>query len=273
MVGSSSSSGSSSMSARGRSPNERTSSESSSSLTVYEKISSPQLQSSSTSTGTGTTSSSSSSGLCHRCDKATTDRRGGLALDVPLIAMLRLLAACVAGAALVRIHTKADAAWWPPEHKLLFNLCWLSFGWNTVAALLSTLGYAYFPSPRRACGLPPVSVAIDGRSVFSFGGPDEDDGARRRRSRRAAASLFDLVLALSVLTLLLYSTQSMEKWWGSRYVGLRPKTTVMIVFVVLSGVFVAFFQLFEFVEAKVINFRLAVEDTYDRDQTTGRVQI
>ncbi|RYP87651.1 hypothetical protein DL770_004730 [Monosporascus sp. CRB-9-2] len=271
MVGSSSSSGGSSMSARGRSPNERTSSESSSSLTVYEKISSPQLQSSSSSTRT--TTSSNGSGLCHRCDKATTDRRGGLALDVPLIAMLRLLAACVAGAALVRIHTKADAAWWPPEHKLLFNLCWLSFGWNLVAAMLSTLGYAYFPSPRRACGLPPVSVAIDGRSVFTFGGPDEDDGARRRRSRRVGASLFDLVLAFSVLTLLLYSTQSMEKWWGSRYVGLRPKTTVMIVFVVLSGVFVAFFQLFEFVEAKVINFRLAVQDTYDRDLTTGRVQI
>ncbi|RYO74957.1 hypothetical protein DL764_010639 [Monosporascus ibericus] len=269
--GSSSSSGGSRMSTRGRSPNERTSSESSSSLTVYEKISSPQLQSSSSSIRT--TTGGNGSGLCHRCDKAMTDRRGGVALDVPLIAVLRLLAACVAGAALVRIHTKADAAWWPLEHKLLFNLCWLSFGWNLVVALLSTLGYAYFPSPRRACGLPPVSVAIDGRSVFAFGGPDEDDGTRRRRSRRAGASLFDVVLALSVLTLLLYSTLSMDKWWGSRYVGLRPKTTVMIVFVMLSGLFVAFFQLFEFVEAKVINIRVAVQDTYDRDQTTGRVQL
>ena len=104
--------------------------------------------------------------------------------------------------------------------------------WHVVASLGAVLGYAYFPSPRRTCGLPPVSVSVGGRSVLAFGGPDEDDAEARRRTKRMCVSLFDLVLALSVLSILLYSTQSMEKWWGSRYVGLRPRTTVMIVFVV-----------------------------------------
>lgn len=155
-----------------------------------------------------------------------------MTLNIPLIALFRLCAAGVTAAALVRIHTKADAAWWPPEHKLLFNLCWVTFGWNTVAALGSVFGFAYFPSPRRTCGLPPVNVSVGGRSVLSFGGPEEDGAEARRRTRRMCVSLFDLVLAFSVLAILLHSTQSMEKWWGSRYVGLRPRTTVMIVFVV-----------------------------------------
>ena len=41
----------------------------------------------------------------------------------------------------------------------------------------------------------------------------------------------------------------------------------------LSGVFVALFQLFRFVEARVINIRVAVHDTYNREPTTGRVHI
>lgn len=237
---------SSSMSARSRSPNDRISSESSSSSTVFEKLSAEQqlLQQQQPPPPAPPAPHSSSNGvsnICSQCDKRRASSHGasggggggrGRTLNIPLIALLRLFAAGVAGAALVRIHTKADAAWWPPEHKLLFNLCWATFVWNAVAAAGATLGYAYFPSPRRTCGLPPVSVTVGGRGVLSFGGPDEDDAEARRRTKRMCVSLFDLVLAFSVLSLLLHSTQSMEKWWGSRYVGLRPRTTVMIVFVV-----------------------------------------
>ena len=80
--------------------------------------------------------------------------------------------------------------------------------------------------------MPTVSLSVGGRNVLSAGGPDEDEAEARRRTRRMAVSIFDLVLAFSVLTILLHSTQSMEKFWGAHYVGLRPKTTVMIVFVV-----------------------------------------
>ncbi|EMR63984.1 hypothetical protein MGN70_001524 [Eutypa lata] len=261
----------SSMSARSRSPNDRISSESSSSSTVFEKLSAAVAAAAPQQQPQQQHATGNSSSICTQCDKRRTG--GGEGLNIPLIAVFRLLAASVTGSALVRIHTKADAAWWPPEHKLLFNLCWVAFVWNVVAALGAVLGYAYFPSPRRTCGLPPVSLSVGGRNVMAFGGPDEDEAEARRRTKRMCVSLFDLVLALSVLSILLYSTQSMEKWWGSRYVGLRPRTTVMIVFVVLSGVFVAFFQLFQFVEAKVINIRLTVQDTYDRGLSTGGVQL
>ena len=233
---------SSSINARGRS-DDRISSESSASSTVFEKVS-PASQSllspthnhhnqSGSSSSQSNNSNSHTQSICNRCDKGHDIRTGGgRTLNVPLIALLRYLASCVSGSALVRIHTKVDTAWWPPEHKLLFNLVWVSFVWNFVAATLAVAGYAYFPSPRRICGMPPVSLSVGGRTVLSAGGPDEEEAEARRRTRRMAVSVFDLVLAFSVLALLLHSTQSMDQFWGAHYVGLRPKTTVMIVFVV-----------------------------------------
>lgn len=100
--------------------------------------------------------------------------------------------------------------------------------WNLAHGVCSVLGYAYWPSPRRTVGLPPITLAVNGRTIVSFGGPDEEDGERRRRTKRIQFTIIDMLLAIPTLGFLIYSAHIMYPWWGSRYVGLWPPTIGLI---------------------------------------------
>lgn len=164
---------------------------------------------------------------CEKCDNINNER-GVTRIDVPLIAIPRLFNALLGFATVIRVHTTIDAGWWPWEHKVLFSLCWVTLFWNLAHAICSILGYAYWPSPRRTVGLPPISVTINGKTLVSFGGPDEEDGPRRRRTKRIQFSIIDMFLAIPTLGFLIYSAHIMYPWWGSRYVGLWPPTIGLI---------------------------------------------
>ncbi|KAI1088408.1 hypothetical protein F5B19DRAFT_471485 [Rostrohypoxylon terebratum] len=193
--------------------------------------------------------------------------------DAPLIAIPRLFNAILGLATVIRVHTTIDAGWWPWEHKVLFSLCWLSLFWNLAHGLCSILGYAYWPSPRRTAGLPPITLVVNGRTIISFGGPDEDDGARRRRTKRIQFTIIDMFLAVPTLGFLIYSAHIMYPWWGSRYVGLWPPTIGLIASLVSFQLLTAFFQLFQYFEAKVIGVQLTMRDIYDKDDSPGRLQL
>ncbi|KAK6948807.1 hypothetical protein Daesc_010578 [Daldinia eschscholtzii] len=128
---------------------------------------------------------------------------------------------------------------------------------NTTRFDVPILGYAYWPSPRRTAGLPPVTLAINGKTIVSFGGPDEDDGVRRRRAKRLQFSIVDILLAGPTLGFLIYSAHIMYPWWGSSS------------FEFLT----AFLQLFQFFEAKVVGVQLTMQDIYDKDESVGRLQL
>ncbi|KAI1405050.1 hypothetical protein F4819DRAFT_445587 [Hypoxylon fuscum] len=145
--------------------------------------------------------------------------------------------------------------------------------WNLSHGLCSVLGYAYWPSPRRTVGLPPITLAVNGRTVVSFGGPDEEDGARRRRTKRIQFTVIDMLLAIPTLGFLVYSAHIMYPWWGSRYVGLWPPTIGLIASLVSFEFVTAFFQLFQFFEAKVVGVQLTMQDIYEKDHPVGRLQL
>ncbi|KAI1483165.1 hypothetical protein K445DRAFT_323132 [Daldinia sp. EC12] len=220
------------------------------------------------SNGSSSSSSSSSSQNSTKAIENNTTR-----FDVPLIAIPRLFTALLGLATVIRVHTAIDAGWWPWENKVLFSLCWLGLFWNLAHGLCSILGYAYWPSPRRTAGLPPVTLAINGKTIVSFGGPDEDDGVRRRRAKRLQFSIVDILLAGPTLGFLIYSAHIMYPWWGSRYVGLWPPTIGLIASLVSFEFLTAFLQLFQFFEAKVVGVQLTMQDIYDKDESVGRLQL
>ncbi|KAI2627659.1 hypothetical protein GGR54DRAFT_426224 [Hypoxylon sp. NC1633] len=216
---------------------------------------------------------------CEKCDSNNNNvggeggSGGATRFDIPLIAIPRLFNALLGLATVVRVHTTIDAGWWPWEHKVLFSLCWLIFGWNLAHGLCSVLGYAYWPSPRRTVGLPPITIAVNGRTIVSFGGPDEDDGTRRRRTKRVQFTVIDMLLAMPTLGFLVYSAHIMYPWWGSRYVGLWPPTIGLIASLVSCEFLAAFLQLFQFFEAKVVGVQLTMQDIYEKDAPIGRLQL
>ncbi|CAJ2504654.1 Uu.00g120480.m01.CDS01 [Anthostomella pinea] len=208
---------------------------------------------------------------CEKCESKTSEKV--TRFDVPLIAIPRLVNALLGFATVIRIHTAIDAGWWPWEHKVLFVLCWVLFFWNLLHGFGSILGYAYWPSSRRTAGLPPVTIVINGRTIVSFGGPDEDEGERRRRMKRIQFTIIDLILTIPTLALLIYSAHIMYPWWGSRYVGLWSPTIGLIASLVSCQFVTAFFQMFQFFEAKVIGVQLTMQDLYERDHPVGRLQL
>ncbi|KAI1189758.1 hypothetical protein F5B17DRAFT_389942 [Nemania serpens] len=208
---------------------------------------------------------------CERCQSKTSEKV--TRFDLPLIAVARAFDATLGFATVVCVQTAADAGWWPWEHKVLFVLCWLQFFWNLLHCAASALGYHFWPSPRRAAGLPPISVTIGNRLVASFGGPGEDDGERRRRYRRLRFSLVDLLLALPSLGFLVYSAHIMSPWWGSRYVGLRSPAVGLIASLISFQLFTAILQLFQFFEAKVVGVQITMQDIYERENAYGRLYL
>ncbi|KAI1333510.1 hypothetical protein F5Y15DRAFT_342714 [Xylariaceae sp. FL0016] len=209
---------------------------------------------------------------CEKCEGKAGDR-GTTRFDVPLIALPRLLNALLGFATVVRVHTSLDAGWWPWEHKVLFALCWAQFLWNLAHGWGAVLGYAWWPSPRRVVGLPPLTLVISGCTVLSWGGPDEDDGARRRRWRRVQFTAVDLAMAVPTLGFLIYSAHIMYPWWGSRYVGLWSPTIGLIATLVSFEFLTAILQLFQIFEAKVIGIQLTMQDIYECDHSAGRLQL
>ncbi|KAI0601165.1 hypothetical protein F4775DRAFT_481872 [Biscogniauxia sp. FL1348] len=229
--------------------------------------------SSSSSSSSSSASSSTSLLCCEKCNSKLGVNENVTRFDVPLIAIPRLFNALFGFATILRIHTTIDAGWWPWEHKVLFILCWLILFWNLLHGVCSVLGYAYWPSPRRAAGLPPITITINGRTIVSFGGPDEEEGERRRRMKRIQFTIVDLLLTIPTLGFLIYSAHIMYPWWGARYVGLWPPTIGMIASLVSFEFIVAFFQMFQFFEAKVVGVQLTMQDIYERDQSVGRLQL
>ncbi|KAI8961335.1 hypothetical protein F5Y11DRAFT_326662 [Daldinia sp. FL1419] len=218
-------------------------------------------------------SSSSSSGGSSNYSSSKANESNTTRFDVPLIAIPRLFTALLGLVTVIRVHTAIDAGWWPWENKVLFSLCWLALFWNLTHGLCSILGYAYWPSPRRTVGLPPVTLAINGKTIVSFGGPDEDDGVRRRRTKRLQFTIVDILLAGPTLGFLIYSAHIMYPWWGSRYVGLWPPTIGLIASLVSFEFLTAFLQLFQFFEAKVVGVQLTMQDIYEKDDSVGRLQL
>ncbi|XXG95293.1 hypothetical protein Hte_001554 [Hypoxylon texense] len=211
---------------------------------------------------------------CEKCDgSSSANENGTTRFDVPLIAIPRLFNAIMGLATVIRVHTTIDAGWWPWEHKVLFSLCWVIMFWNLAHGVCSVLGYAYWPSPRRTVGLPPITLAVNGRTIVSFGGSDEEDGERRRRTKRIQFTIIDMLLAIPTLGFLIYSAHIMYPWWGSRYVGLWPPTIGLIASLVSFEFVTAFFQLFQFFEAKVIGVQLTMQDIYEKDHPVGRLQL
>ncbi|KAI1440617.1 hypothetical protein F5Y02DRAFT_342047 [Annulohypoxylon stygium] len=244
--------------------------------TATSRSRSPQTASSTrTSSSSDHTAITIHSGPCEKCYNSSSNpaENAVTRFDTPLIAIPRLFNAILGLATVIRVHTTIDAGWWPWEHKVLFSLCWLSLFWNLAHGLCSILGYAYWPSPRRTVGLPPVTLAVNGRTIVSFGGPDEDDGARRRRTKRIQFTIIDMFLAVPTLGFLIYSAHIMYPWWGSRYVGLWPPTIGLIASLVSFQFLTAFFQLFQFFEAKVIGVQLTMRDVYEKDDFPGRLQL
>ncbi|KAI1111475.1 hypothetical protein F5Y14DRAFT_425154 [Nemania sp. NC0429] len=214
---------------------------------------------------------SSPRGSCERCQGKTGER--ATRFDVPLIAIARAFNAVLGFATVVCIQTAVDAGWWPWEHKVLFVLCWIQFFWNLLHCATSVLGYQLWPSPRRAAGLPPISITVGNRVVVSFGGPGEDDGERRRRNKRIQFTLVDLLLALPTLGFLIYSAHIMSPWWGSRYVGLRSPAIGLIASLISFELLTAILQLFQFFEAKVVGVQLTMQDIYEREHAYGRLYL
>ncbi|KAI1323101.1 hypothetical protein F5Y16DRAFT_384672 [Xylariaceae sp. FL0255] len=208
---------------------------------------------------------------CDRCQSKTGENV--TRFDVPLIALPRAFNALLGFAIVVRAHTSQDAVWWPWEHIVLFILCWIQLFWNLFHSLGSILGYAWWPSSKRAVGLPPITITVGSRTICSFGGPDEDEAEKRRRYKRIQFSIIDVVLAIPTLAFLVYSAHIMYPWWGSRYVGLRPPTIGLIASLVSFELVTAFFQLFQFFEAKVIGVQLTMQDIYEKDHPGGRLQL
>ncbi|KAI0836468.1 hypothetical protein F5Y06DRAFT_103981 [Hypoxylon sp. FL0890] len=241
--------------------------------TTTSRSRSPQTPSARISSSSDHTAVTIHSCPCEKCDSSSSNDNGVKRFDVPLIAIPRLFNAVLGFATVIRVHTTIDAGWWPWEHKVLFSLCWLTMFWNLAHAACSILGYAYWPSPRRTVGLPPITLAVNGRPIFSFGGPEEEDGARRRRTKRIQFTIIDMLLAIPTLGFLIYSAHIMYPWWGSRYVGLWPPTIGLIASLVSFEFLTAFFQLFQFFEAKVIGVQLTMQDIYEKDNFDGRLQL
>ncbi|KAI1198831.1 hypothetical protein F5X97DRAFT_323104 [Nemania serpens] len=208
---------------------------------------------------------------CERCQSKTGEK--ATRFDVPLIAVARAFNSVLGFATVVCVQTAAGAGWWPWEHKVLFVLCWAQLFWNLLHCAASVLGYRFWPSPRRAAGLPPISVTVGNRLVASFGGPGEDDGERRRRRTRLQFTLVDLLLALPSLGLLVYSAHIMSPWWGSRYVGLRSPAVGLIASLISFELLTAILQPFQFFEAKVVGVQLTMQDIYEREHACGRLYL
>ncbi|KAI1810335.1 hypothetical protein GGS20DRAFT_206158 [Poronia punctata] len=208
---------------------------------------------------------------CERCQGKIGEKV--TRFDVPLIAVARAFNAILGFATVVRVHTAIDAGWWPWQNKVLFILCWLLFFWNLLHATCSVLGYHYWPSPRRTVGLPPITITVGNRTIASFGGPSEDDVEKRRRYKRLQFTIFDLVLALPTLGFLIYSAHIMSPWWGARYVGLWSPTIGLIASLISFELLTAVLQLFQFFEAKVIGVQLCIQDIYEKEHASGRLQL
>ncbi|KAI1267850.1 hypothetical protein F5Y18DRAFT_272693 [Xylariaceae sp. FL1019] len=208
---------------------------------------------------------------CDRCQSRASDRV--TRFDVPLIAIARAFNALLGFATVIRIHTAVDFGWWPPENVVLFVLCWIQFFWNLLHAICSILGYQWWPSSKRAVGMPPIQIIVGRRTICDFGGPDEDEGEKRRRYKRLQFTIIDTLLAIPTLALLIYSAHIMYPWWGAHYVGLRPPTIGLIAALISSELLTAILQLFQFFEAKVIGVQLTMKDIYERDHPGGRLQL
>ncbi|KAI1821438.1 hypothetical protein F4861DRAFT_541921 [Xylaria intraflava] len=208
---------------------------------------------------------------CERCQGKIGERV--TRFDLPLIAVARGFNAILGFATVVRIHTAIDAGWWPWEHKILFILCWIQFLWNLLHCSASVLGYQFWPSSRRTVGLPPISITVGNRTIASFGGANEDDIEKRRRYKRLQFTIVDLILALPSLGFLIYSAHIMYPWWGSRYVGLWSPTIGLIASLISFELLTAIFQLFQFFEAKVVGVQLSMQDIYEKEHASGRLQL
>ncbi|KAH7020911.1 uncharacterized protein B0I36DRAFT_333416 [Microdochium trichocladiopsis] len=208
-----------------------------------------------------------------KCEKCKLESERSLQLGVPLIALFRLANAIAGCVAVARIHQTVDAGWWVWEHKVLFSLCWVIFFWNLLVAGGSILGYAYWPTPRRTFGMPPITVTVNGYNLVSFGGPDEPDADRRRRMKRVQVSVFDMVLTIPTMVLLIWSKTGMDPWWGSRYIGLWPPTVTPIAVLIAFQFLVATVQLFEIFEARVIGIKLDMYDIYENEERLGRLRL
>ncbi|OTA99747.1 hypothetical protein M426DRAFT_324876 [Hypoxylon sp. CI-4A] len=213
---------------------------------------------------------------CEKCENSSNHaiERNTTRFDVPLIAFPRLFNALLGLATVIRVHTTIDAGWWPWEHKVLFSLCWVLLFWNLAHGVSCIIGYTYWPSTRRTVGLPPIAIAVNGRTIVSFGGPDEEDAAKRRRAKRIQFTVVDMLLAIPTLSFLIYSAHIMYPWWGSRYIGLRPPTIGLIASLVSFELATAILQLFEFFEAKVVGVQLTMQNIYEKDHDPdGRLQL
>ncbi|KAI2636818.1 hypothetical protein GGS21DRAFT_51552 [Xylaria nigripes] len=208
---------------------------------------------------------------CERCQARMGERV--TRFDMPLIAVARALNTILGFATVVRVHTAIDAGWWPWEHKVLFILCWIQFFWNLLHCTSSILGYQFWPSSRRTVGLPPISITVGNRTIISFGGPSEDDVEKRRRYKRIQFTIIDLVLALPSLGFLIYSAHIMYPWWGSRYVGLWSPTIGLIASFISFELLTAILQLFQFFEAKVVGVQLTMQDIYEKEYVSDRLQL
>ncbi|KAI8628389.1 hypothetical protein F5Y19DRAFT_476369 [Xylariaceae sp. FL1651] len=244
---------------------------SSSTSTATPRSRSPQTQHAHVNTHDGEEKQMLITSSCERCQSKTGEKVARF--DVPLIALPRAVNSILGFATVIRVHTAIDAGWWPWEHKVLFTLCWIQFFWNLLHCTCSVLGYQFWPSPRRTVGLPPISITVGNRTIVSFGGPDEDDAEKRRRFKRLQFTIIDLVLALPTLGFLVYSAHIMYPWWGARYVGLWSPTIGLIASLVSFELVTAFFQLFQFFEAKVIGVQLTMQDIYEKEHSSNRLQL
>ncbi|KXJ89821.1 hypothetical protein Micbo1qcDRAFT_165194 [Microdochium bolleyi] len=208
-----------------------------------------------------------------KCEKCKLESERTLNINIPLIALFRVANAIVGCVTVTRIHQTVDAGWWVWEHKVLFSLCWVLFIWNLLVAGGSILGYAYWPSPRRTFGMPPVNITINGFTVVSFGGSDEPDADKRRRMKRAQVSLFDLLLTIPAMSLLIWSTTGMDPWWGSHYIGLWAPTITPIAVLIAFEFLTATVQLFELFEARVIGLKMDMYDIYENEERLGRLRL